>query len=234
MPARKDSGPDLPAFIPLEVVRGDEHLSTVEKADVDQFAVGGRSARRKAVEGMFVLERRLDDRLLPHGATVRAMISHQHSVVARQVGSHEKDEVAPDDRRGVAQIGDRRLPGDVVVAAPARGNALFETRSISPRSAPPRPVLGRQIARGHKIRRQQTQRQHDFQHQILQLYQAIEKSEVRKTRGRKMKRDSTTENPARPAAATKIERTTKNTKHTKKEVPKNDGRTGTPICASSH
>ena len=81
----------------------------------------------------------------------RAICGRLPLLVVLDAGGDE-DAVAPDDRRRMADAGDRRLPADVLLRTPCVGNAGLGGRAVAARPAPARASLP-PAPRGGKTKR---------------------------------------------------------------------------------
>ena len=127
------------------IVGGHDDLVAHAEVDVDPLAVGGRRARGVAVLAVDLLQRPVDDGLLPEDLARGAVEAEQHALPLLRAGGDGEDAVAPDDGRGVARAGHLGLPRGLrdvplVSARPFRGTC--RRRAARASRASPRRAAG--------------------------------------------------------------------------------------------
>ena len=98
------------------------------------LAVGGRRTAGVAVEVMLVFELGLDDDVVPEDGAADAVQTKQLAVaevLALRDAGGEKNTVAPDDGRRMADAGNRRLPTNVLLWTPDVGDAGFAGSAVA-------------------------------------------------------------------------------------------------------
>src|SRR5262249_49178199 len=109
---------------------------------VDPFAVGGAAGRGVAVPvvGLAGVVLAGGD-ALPEDLAVAGAEAQDVALLAFVRGGGRKYGVAPDDRRGVAAAGQRRLPEHVLPFAPGQRDAVVAAVALTAGAAPVGPVV---------------------------------------------------------------------------------------------
>ena len=123
------------------IVRGHDDLVADAEGDVDPLAVGGRRAGGVAVLGVDLLQRPLDDGLLPEDLARGAIEAQQHALEFLRQGGDREDAVAPDDRRGVPAARARSVFQTALANVPVGRHVLLQAGAVAARTAPAGPVF---------------------------------------------------------------------------------------------
>src|SRR5205085_7562090 len=98
--ARKWSRAHQPFLLAGEIICGHDHVLLIQKGDIDQVAISGRSAGSMAVEGVFGFQRRTDDGLLPKYFPPLSLQTKQDTLLGVE-GGNRKDALLPNNGRSM-------------------------------------------------------------------------------------------------------------------------------------
>ena len=144
----------IPELLSIEVVRGDSGRGEVGHHDA---AVGRRrtGAVRVGLVGGFLLG--VGDATAPKQLAGALVKTHNRATLVGVSRLRDEHLVAPDNRRAVAAIRQRRAPADVLFRVPLQRNSFALGQARAGQVTPPR----RPIARVHPRRRGEAKPEHD-------------------------------------------------------------------------